>query len=283
MVEFALIAPILILLLFGVIDFGRLIYVYATLNQAVNEGARTAIRDSAVLPSNADVQTEVRRHAVDVRWQSVPLAPITSAIPPANRAGSTSPANHRDRDSPAPSLDRRAADLGAAQRGLPPPAPMTASLRWPLLQLRADRADQRVTESHRDQRRGRVPDRVLMASFRPRPSQQGQAIVLVALVLTVLFGFLGLAIDGGRGYLDRRHIQGSVDAAALAAAYDYMNNSDYGMAELAAVNQYIDNERLSRRRRARATDRRASTARSAIVGDSDHRRRRSSIVCVTFR
>lgn len=82
-----------------------------------------------------------------------------------------------------------------------------------------------------------------MASFLNR-RQRGQAIVLVALMLTALFGFLGLAIDGGRGYLDRRHLQGSVDAAALAAAYDYMNNRDYGMAELAAVNQFTTNERL---------------------------------------
>ena len=74
--------------------------------------------------------------------------------------------------------------------------------------------------------------------------QRGQAIVLVALMLTVLFGFVGLAIDGGRGYLDRRHLQGSVDAAALAAAYDYMNNTDYSSAELAAVNEFAGNERL---------------------------------------
>jgi len=86
MVEFALIAPILILLVFGVIDFGRLIYTYATLNQAVNEGARTAIRDSAVLPSNADVQTAVRQHAVDVSLANpCPNGPITSAVPPANQ------------------------------------------------------------------------------------------------------------------------------------------------------------------------------------------------------
>ena len=86
MVEFALIAPILILLLFGVIDFGRLIYTYATLNQAVNEGARTAIRDSAVLPSNADVQTAVRQHAVDVSLANpCPNGPITSAVPPPNQ------------------------------------------------------------------------------------------------------------------------------------------------------------------------------------------------------
>jgi Flp pilus assembly protein TadG len=75
-------------------------------------------------------------------------------------------------------------------------------------------------------------------------SQRGQAIVIVALVLTVLFGFMGLVIDGGRGYLDRRHMQASVDAAALAAAYDYMNSSDYGQAELVATNEFANNARL---------------------------------------
>ncbi len=62
--------------------------------------------------------------------------------------------------------------------------------------------------------------------------------------MSVLIGFLGLAIDGGRSFLDRRQMQASVDAAALAAAFNYMNNSDYGEAELAATNQYADNERL---------------------------------------
>ena len=45
-------------------------------------------------------------------------------------------------------------------------------------------------------------------------AQKGQAIVLVALILVALFGFLGLAVDGGRGYLDRRGMQG---AATLQA------------------------------------------------------------------
>lgn len=84
-VEFSLIAPILIVLLFGVVDFGRLIYVYATISQAVNEGARTAIRDSPLLPTNADVQAAVRHHAVDVSLANpCPNGPITSATPPAN-------------------------------------------------------------------------------------------------------------------------------------------------------------------------------------------------------
>ena len=85
-VEFSLIAPILIVLLFGIVDFGRLIYIYATINQAVNEGARTAVRDSPLLPTNFDVQSAVRHHAVDVSLANpCPNGPITSAVPPPNQ------------------------------------------------------------------------------------------------------------------------------------------------------------------------------------------------------
>jgi len=74
--------------------------------------------------------------------------------------------------------------------------------------------------------------------------QRGQAIVMVALIMVVLFGFVGLAMDGGRGYLDRRSLQASVDAASLAAAYNYMNTTDPAQAEQAATNQYANNQRL---------------------------------------
>src|SRR5438105_6669399 len=63
-------------------------------------------------------------------------------------------------------------------------------------------------------------------------------------MLVVLFGFLGLALDGGRGYADRRELQRAVDGAALAAAYDYMKHSDYAQAEVAATGEYAKNERL---------------------------------------
>jgi len=82
-----------------------------------------------------------------------------------------------------------------------------------------------------------------MAFVQPR-SDSGQAIVIVALILVVLFGFLGLAIDGGRAYLDRRALQAAVDAAALAAAYNYMNTTNYSQAEQAATSLYADNSRL---------------------------------------
>src|SRR5438477_3292995 len=59
-----------------------------------------------------------------------------------------------------------------------------------------------------------------------RNLQAGQAIVLIALLILVLFGMLGLAIDSGRGYVDRRDLQTAVDAAALAAGDWYENFQD---------------------------------------------------------
>lgn len=86
LVEFALIAPVLLLLIFGTIDFGRLIYTSVTINQAVNEGARVAIRDSATRPTNADVERAVRSKAADVKLANpCPNGPLdTTRVPPGN-------------------------------------------------------------------------------------------------------------------------------------------------------------------------------------------------------
>jgi Flp pilus assembly protein TadG len=59
-----------------------------------------------------------------------------------------------------------------------------------------------------------------------RKLQEGQAIVLIALLILVLFGMLGLAIDSGRSYVDRRDQQAAVDAAALAMGDWYDNYPD---------------------------------------------------------
>jgi len=74
--------------------------------------------------------------------------------------------------------------------------------------------------------------------------QRGQAIVLVAFSLVVLFGFVGLAVDSGHAYLERRESQAAVDAAALAAAYKYMNSLDYAQSQQAAMTVYAKNERV---------------------------------------
>ena len=86
LVEFALVAPVLVLLVFGTIDFGRLIYTSVTIDQAVNEGARVAVRDSATRPTNADVERAVRSKAADVILANpCPNGPLdTARVPPGN-------------------------------------------------------------------------------------------------------------------------------------------------------------------------------------------------------
>jgi hypothetical protein len=109
LVEFAIIAPILLLLTFGIIDFGRGLYFYITLQQAANEGARVAVRASNYIdangvgcaaptyvhcwPTDADVATAVQAHAVaETLANPCPNGPLPNGgnpqgspqLPPAN-------------------------------------------------------------------------------------------------------------------------------------------------------------------------------------------------------
>lgn len=54
-------------------------------------------------------------------------------------------------------------------------------------------------------------------------TERGQALALIALGAIVLFGFVGLAIDGSAKLSDRRHAQNAADTAALAAALAKIN------------------------------------------------------------
>ena len=79
LVEFALVAPIFFLLLFGIIDFGRYVYYVQVLNNAAREGTRYAIVHGSnslapsgpaaagsvtVDPSGANIVTVVKSYAV---------------------------------------------------------------------------------------------------------------------------------------------------------------------------------------------------------------------------
>jgi hypothetical protein len=77
-----------------------------------------------------------------------------------------------------------------------------------------------------------------------RRLQEGQAIVLIALLILILFGMLGLAVDSGRGYVDRRDQQAAVDAAALAAGDWYENYSDLTLSINNSVGLYQRDLRL---------------------------------------
>jgi Flp pilus assembly protein TadG len=52
MVEFALVLPILLLMFFGVIDFGRLVYMNSVLSQAAREGARVGAVEASWVGSS---------------------------------------------------------------------------------------------------------------------------------------------------------------------------------------------------------------------------------------
>src|SRR5579864_3028891 len=87
LIEFALISPVLLLLLFGIVDIGRAIFYFDTLNHAAREGARTAVRASNQLPRNSDVLATVRTQMIGAPvTEPCPQGPITSATPPANAA-----------------------------------------------------------------------------------------------------------------------------------------------------------------------------------------------------
>lgn len=87
LIEFALISPVLLLLLFGIVDIGRAVFYYDAVNHAAREGARVAVRASSPLPSNADVLAAVAAQLLGAPvTEPCPQGPITSAVPPDNAA-----------------------------------------------------------------------------------------------------------------------------------------------------------------------------------------------------
>jgi Flp pilus assembly protein TadG len=64
--------------------------------------------------------------------------------------------------------------------------------------------------------------------------ERGQTLVLVALTMSALLGFLALAIDVGLLYRAKRNLQIAADAAATAGALDYLYNGSVSSASSAA-------------------------------------------------
>jgi Flp pilus assembly protein TadG len=78
-VEFAVVAPIFLLLVFGMIEYGRMVMVYQILTNASREGARAAVLDGATTSS---VSTSVNTYLTDafISGATVTVAPN----PPSN-------------------------------------------------------------------------------------------------------------------------------------------------------------------------------------------------------
>jgi Flp pilus assembly protein TadG len=64
--------------------------------------------------------------------------------------------------------------------------------------------------------------------------QGGQALVMAALLSTLLFAFMALAVDVGMLFRAKRNVQIAADAAAVAAALDYKYNASQSSAYNAA-------------------------------------------------
>jgi Flp pilus assembly protein TadG len=87
LIEFALISPVLLLLLFGIVDIGRAVFFYDTLSHAAREGARTAAIASTTLPTNAAVLATVTTQLIGAAVTApCPQGPVTTATPPGNAA-----------------------------------------------------------------------------------------------------------------------------------------------------------------------------------------------------
>jgi Flp pilus assembly protein TadG len=71
--------------------------------------------------------------------------------------------------------------------------------------------------------------------MRNRENESGQALVLVALSMAVLMGFMALAIDVGLLFRSRRNLQIAADSAAAAAAVNYLYTNDANAAAAAAA------------------------------------------------
>ena len=104
LVEFALVAPLFFLVLFGIVEAGRFMFYYETLNNATREGARYAIVNganslgcptgppapgsSSCDPTGEDVKERVRNAAYGVLGAGVTVTP-TWHDPADNGRGST--------------------------------------------------------------------------------------------------------------------------------------------------------------------------------------------------
>jgi Flp pilus assembly protein TadG len=82
-VEFAVVAPVLVLLIFGTIEFGRMVMVQQVLTNAAREGARIGILDDATV---SGVQTTVNTYLTGAAVNSA-HATVTVTPNPLSGAG----------------------------------------------------------------------------------------------------------------------------------------------------------------------------------------------------
>ena len=69
----------------------------------------------------------------------------------------------------------------------------------------------------------------------PESGEQGQMVLMLAMLFVVLAGFMAITIDVGLAFVEKRNLQNAVDAAALAAAQDFANGESEATATASAI------------------------------------------------
>ena len=218
--EFALVFPVFILLLFGILDLGRAVYAYNTIGDAAREGARVAIvnqiQTSPDCLQDRPIQDLANPHwsikACAVRWANA--------------------------------LDVTPSDVTVSYAA-PPGIPLTCSptvsvgciaSRQGRLHLAPDHADhRRPCRKHRDvldlpgPRRTGLPMNLNLTNRsagarhvdrmnKGRETQRGQIIVMMAGAMVAVILVVALIVDGGNAWAQRRIVQNGSDAMAQAGA-----------------------------------------------------------------
>lgn len=70
---------------------------------------------------------------------------------------------------------------------------------------------------------------------------RGQVVIMTALAIPVLIGFLALAVDIGVLFVAKRNVQIAADAAAMGAAMDYLYNGSVTSAQNAGQADAVRN------------------------------------------
>lgn len=76
--EYALVMPVLLLFLLGIMDMGRLMWIYTGLNRGVEEGSRCAATNTTTCGTNAQIQAVA---AAAVWGASVPSSAFSVSNP----------------------------------------------------------------------------------------------------------------------------------------------------------------------------------------------------------
>ena len=78
-VEFAIVAPIFLMLVFGLIEFGRMMMVQQSLTNAAREGCRTAVLATTI--NSSDVEAAVRDYLQSVMSNAANTEEVRVTVP----------------------------------------------------------------------------------------------------------------------------------------------------------------------------------------------------------